>query len=124
MTAQIIEIAGQRMVVLPVVEYERLLGVVEERADGEAAARAEARRDAGEEYVPVELVDKILAGENALRAWRKFRGLTAVQLSEISNVDQSRISELENGKAQGKPATWRALADALNVAVDDILPLA
>ena len=33
------------------------------------------------------------------------------------------ISEIENGKAQGKPSLWRAFADALGVTVDDILPL-
>ena len=33
------------------------------------------------------------------------------------------ISQIENGKALGKPALWRALADALKVTVDDILPL-
>lgn len=123
MTAQFIEIAGHRMAVLPMGEYERLLAVVEDRADGEAAASAEARRLAGEEYVPSELVDRLIDGENALRVWRQYRGLTAMRLSELSGIDQSRISELENGKAQGKPATWRALADALNVIVDDILPV-
>lgn len=123
MTVQIIEVAGQKMAVLPVAEYHKLLEAVEDQADADAAARAEQRRLAGEEYVPAQLVDQLISGENALRVWRTFRGMTAVQLSKASGVEQSRISELENGKAQGKPATWRALADALKVTVDDILPL-
>lgn len=122
MTAQFIEIGGHRMAVLPIGEYERLLEVVEDRADIVAAGKAEDRRQAGEEYVPAALVDRLLGGENALRIWRQYRKMTAVRLSELSGIDQSRISELENGKAQGKPATWRALADVLNVTVDDILP--
>lgn len=123
MTAQIVEISGQKIAMLPVADYERLLEMAEELADIAAADHAEQRRLAGEEYVPFELVNSIIDGENALRAWRKYRDMTAVQLSKASGVDQSRISELEHGKAQGKPATWRALADALNVTVDDILPI-
>jgi DNA-binding XRE family transcriptional regulator len=123
MTAQIIEIAGHKMAVLPVAEYRHLLEAAEDQADILAAERAAERAEAGEEYLPSEIVDKLLAGENALRVWRKYRGLSAISLSQLSGIDQSRISELENGKAQGKPTTWRALARVLKVSVDDILPL-
>ncbi|MBS0480759.1 MAG: helix-turn-helix domain-containing protein [Proteobacteria bacterium] len=123
MTVQIIEIGGHEMAVLPVAEYRRLIDAVEDRADVAAAEKAELARVSGEEYLPAEFVDRLLAGENALRVWRQFRGLTAIKLSALSGIDQSRISELENDKAQGKPSTWRALADALGVMVDDILPL-
>jgi len=61
-------------------------------------------------------------GENALRAWRKHRGLTQDQLAARANVRLSTVSEIETGKAQGKPSIWRAFANVLNVSVDDILP--
>ena len=124
MTAQIVEIAGQKMAMLPLADYERLLGLAEDQADIAAADRAEQRRLAGEEYIPFELVNAIINGENALRVWRKYRGLTQKQLAGSAKVRTPTISEIESGKAQGKPALWRALADALNVTVDDILPLA
>ena len=123
MTVQILEIAGQRMAVLPAEDYERLLEALEDRDDAELAEQAARRREAGEEYVPLEMVDKMLAGESALRVWRQYRGLTIDALGKSSGILKSAISELENGKALGKPATWRALADALKVTVDDILPL-
>ena len=123
MTAQIVEIAGQKIVMLPESDYRKLLQVAEERDDIIAAEWAKKRRLAGEEYVSFELVEAIVNGKNALRTWRKYRKITGSQLSKLSGIDQSRISELENGKAQGKPATWRALAVALDVTVDDILPL-
>jgi len=123
MTAQIIEIAGKKMAILPEDEYRELLDAVDEQSDLRVAERAERRRHEGEEYLPAELVDRLMGGENALRVWRNYRGMSAAGLSKASGVEQSRISELENGKAQGKPATWRALADALNVTVDDILPI-
>ncbi len=123
MTAQIIEIAGQKMAVLPVAEYQRLLEAVEDQADAAAAEKAAERAASGEEYVPADVMDSLLAGENSLRVWRKYRGMTLDDLSEKSGVRKSSISELENGKEIGRPAKWRALADALDVSVDDILPL-
>ena len=123
MTVQIVEIAGQKMAMLPVEDYERLLELAEEQEDIAAAERAKQRRLAGEEYVPFELVNAIIDGENALRVWRKYRGLTQGQLADSAKVRKSTVSEIENGKAQGKPALWRALADALQVTVDDILPV-
>ena len=74
MTAQILEIAGRKMAVLPVEEYELLVDIAEDKADATAAAEAENRRLEGEEYIPAEIVDRILGGESALRVWRKFRG--------------------------------------------------
>ena len=123
MTAQIVEIAGQKMAMLPVEDYKRLLELAEEQEDIAAAERAEQRCMAGEEYVPFELVNAIIDGENALRVWRRYRGLTQGQLADAAKIRKSTVSEIENGKAQGKPATWRALADALKVTVDDILPI-
>lgn len=124
MNAQVVEISGQKMVILPISDYERLLEIEEDMADIACAERAEKRRLAGEEYVPFELVDAIINGENALRVWRKYRGLSQSELSEQAQVRVATVSDIENGKAQGKPAIWRALADVLNVTVDDILPVA
>ena len=122
MGAQIIEIAGQKMAMLPIEDYERLLELAEDKADLLAAERAEARRLAGEEYVPAELVNRILDGESPLRVWRQHRGLTLDQLAKSAGLGISYLSDLERGKRQGKGALWRRLADALSVSIDDILP--
>ena len=84
MTAQIVEIAGEKMAMLPLADYQRLLEIAEDQADIAAAERAEQRRLAGEEYVPFELVNAIIDGENALRAWRKYRGFTPPNASACS----------------------------------------
>jgi DNA-binding XRE family transcriptional regulator len=122
MTVQILEIAGQKMAVLPVADYERLVDIAEDRSDVVAAARSAERREAGEEYVPAEVIDAILAGQSPLRVWRRHRGLTLEQLVHTTGARHATLSDIENGKAQGKPALWKALANALNVSVDDILP--
>lgn len=122
MGAQIVEIAGQKMAVLPVADYERLLELAEDRADEEAAAIAERRRADGEEYVPAELVDRLLAGETPLRVWRQYRGLTLDDVAKRVGVAPATVSRLETGVMKGGPAIWRKLASALDVAVEDILP--
>ena len=122
MSVQIVEIAGQKMAMLPVADYERLLDIAEDKIDGIAAAEAERRRDEGEEYLPAEMVDRILAGDSALRVWRKHRGLSQIQLGKLVGAGPSFVSEIENGNRRGSPKLWRALAKALNVSADDILP--
>ena len=122
MTAQIVEIAGRKMAVLPVEDYARLIDIVEDKADATAAEAAERRRIEGEEYLPAEMVDRILNGESALRVWRTYRRMTLDQLAAATGSRKSTLSLIENGKAQGKPALWRALAGALGVSADDILP--
>ncbi len=122
MGAQIVEIAGQKMAMLPVADYERLLDLVEDKADAIAAATAEQRRAKGEEYVPADLIDRIMAGESALRVWRQFRGLTLRQLGEKVGVGGTHLSQMETGQRRGAPALWRKLANALGVSTDDILP--
>lgn len=122
MTVQYVEIGGQKIAMLPAADYEHLLDMAELNADIAAAQRAEKRRLAGEEHIPFALVDSIIKGENPVRAWRKYRGLTLTELAARTGSRKAMLSDIENGKAQGKPALWRALADALDVSVDDILP--
>jgi DNA-binding XRE family transcriptional regulator len=123
MTVQIVEIAGQKMAMLPIADYQLLLDVAEDKADALAAMEAERRRFDGEEYLPVVMLDRVMAGESALKVWRTHRGMTLDILATAAGARKSTLSQIENGKAQGKPALWRNLAEALNVSVDDILPL-
>lgn len=122
MTVQIIEIAGNRMAVLPENEYQQLLDIAEDREDREAAGEAERRRLRGEEYVPASVVDALLAGENALRVWRRYRGLTQAELASRIGMSKMTVSTMEKGSRPGSVKVWRALSEALNVAVEDLLP--
>jgi Helix-turn-helix domain len=123
MVVQFVEIAGQRMAVLPVADYERLLDLAEDRADALAAAAAEKRRLDGEEYLPAAMVDRMLAGESPLRVWRTHRDMTLAALGTVAGVSVGFLSDIELGKRRGKPGLWRKLAEALNVSADDILPV-
>jgi DNA-binding XRE family transcriptional regulator len=123
MNMQIIEIDGKKMAVLPIEEFRELVEAVEDQDDVAVAAAADRRRAEGEEYLPSSMVNRLIEGENALRVWREYREVSLTRLAEVSGVNKATVSQLENGKAFGRPATWRALADALKVTVDDILPI-
>ena len=123
MGAQIVEIAGRKMAMLPMEDYERLLELAEDAFDIRAAERAEERRTAGEEYVPAALVNRILDGESALRVWREYRGLTQGQLAAAVGLKTAtHVSDLESGKRKGSGLLWAKLARALKVTIEDILP--
>ena len=122
MTVQIVEIAGQKMAMLPVAAYERLIDLAEDKADIFAAFEAENRRKEGEEYLPAEILDRILSGESALKVWRKYRSLSLEELGFAVGVTKGFLSQIENGISRGSPSLWRKLAEALKVSADDILP--
>lgn len=122
MTVQYIEIAGKKMAVLPKDEYLKLAELAEDLDDIAAAIRAEKRAAEGEEYVPHELVKRLVDGHAPLLAWREFRGLTQQALGEKVGLSKMTISGLELGKRDTSSKNWGALAIALGVDVDDILP--
>ncbi len=123
MGVQILEIGGRKMAVLPVEDYERLVEIAEDREDIAAAVDAERRRKKGMEYLPASMVNRILDGENALRVWREYRGITIAELAEKSGYGYSMISKIETGARQGTIALWNAVAGALKVLPEDIMPV-
>ena len=74
--------------------------------------------------MPDALVDRLADGDNPVRVWREYRGLTVTALARRAKVSNARLSAIENGAAIGSvPArTLRDIADALGVTVDDLLP--
>lgn len=121
MNIQFAVVDGIRMATLPAEQLERLQAAAEDRADIRAAEAAEARRTAGEEYLPAIMADRIVAGESPLRVWRRYRAFTLAALGKQAGVRASYLSEIELGKKPGTTRLWRALADALDVDIDDIL---
>lgn len=122
MTVQIVEIAGQKIAMLPMEDYQRLVDIAEDRADLLAAENAQMRRESGEDYVPAQVVDAIIAGDSPLRAWRKHRHFTLADLGRRVGHSHTYLSNVENGKKAGGLSLWRKLADELNVAIEDIAP--
>ncbi|MCS0504310.1 helix-turn-helix domain-containing protein [Ancylobacter mangrovi] len=123
MTTQIITTpAGDRLVVLPEADYEALVAAAEDAADIAAVRRFKERLASGEEeLVPAAIVDRLVAGENAIRVWREHRGLSASSLAEKAGIAQAFLSQIETGKRDGTVTTLKKIADALSVTVDDLI---
>jgi predicted transcriptional regulator len=114
--------AKGEVAILPRAEYEALLSRAAEADEDRGTARivSRARKEiaTGTPLIPMEVVDRITAGENPVRALRRWRGMTQVELSASSHVVQGHISDIENGRRVGAAATLRSIAAALKVPLD------
>lgn len=113
--------SGEEMVILSRADYDRLVEAVEEREDLAAYDEAKRKLASGEEeMLPSAMVDRLIAGENAVRVWREHRGFSMQQLAEKADVSAAYVSQIESGKREGTVSTLRKIADALGVALDDL----
>ncbi len=104
-------------------DYEALLEALADAADVTALHAAEAAVQCGEsELLPIEMVERILAGDHPLRVWRSHRGMTAHQLAKAAKLAPSYLSEIERGKKSGSFDAMARLARALRVTVEDLAP--
>jgi DNA-binding Xre family transcriptional regulator len=90
--------------------------------DTRALAELRLREAVGKaEYVPIELADRISAGEHPARVWREYRKLSLGELTKRTNLTQSYLSEIETGKKPGSARALAAIAKALRVDIEDLL---
>ena len=80
----------------------------------------EAKAEGGE-FFPAEVVDRLLAGENPIRVYRKYRRLTQKQLAEAAGINPVYLSQIETGKRAGSLKTLAAVAAALGVEPGDLV---
>lgn len=77
------------------------------------------------EAIPLDVVEKLLEVEKSgekLRIWREYRALTQATLATKAGLKTGQyIYELEASRRKGPIDTWRALAKALNIEIDELL---
>ena len=81
-------------------DYEALLDRLEDLEDMATLDRLEARlaadpQGALADYLPIELVKRLSAGEHPVRVWRAHRGMTREALAAAAGVAPSYLSEIE-----------------------------
>ncbi|HEY8604703.1 helix-turn-helix transcriptional regulator [Tsuneonella suprasediminis] len=104
---------GSELAVLPRERLQALLDAEETLADYLAIAEGRASI-AAEGGIPLDVERAIAGGEHPIVAWRKFRSLTQGDLAEACGMTQPAIARLEKAApGSGKPATLKALANAL-----------
>ena len=113
-------------VTLPRAEYDALICRLEDAEDNAAIDRLEARIEregfatATADYLPGELVARLVAGEHPIRIWRLHRGLTREALAATAGVSPSYLTEIETGRKPGSFDAMIKLAASLHVPLDDI----
>jgi DNA-binding XRE family transcriptional regulator len=107
-------------------EYESLLDRIEDAEDKAAIDRLEGRiakmgfTAATKDYLPIQLVERLIAGEHPIRVWRAYRGVTREALAEKAGVAPSYLTEIETRKKPGSFEAMIKLATALGISLDDI----
>jgi DNA-binding XRE family transcriptional regulator len=107
---------GKEFAVIPVDELQKLMDDAEMLADVKAYDAAKARLERSEdELVPLEVIERRIAGEDPLKVWREYQGLTQEQLAKKADVSRALIAAIETKRKGGSLATIKKLAKALNL---------
>jgi DNA-binding XRE family transcriptional regulator len=105
-------------------DYEALIERLEDIADIAALDDLEARlvsENALVDYLPADLVERLIGGESPVRIWREHRGLSAQALARIAKLTPSYVSEIETGRKPGSLNAMAKIARALGVSLEDLV---
>ena len=106
---------------IPMKALQKLMEDAEMLADVKAYDAAKARLEAGDdELIPLEITERRLRGEPALRIWREHRKLTQEQLARKSKVSRALIAAIETNRKSGSVSTWKKLGAALDVSWEQL----
>ena len=86
----------------------------------DAAATTAYQRTRDQEYVPISVVDRLVARENPVRVWREHRGHSLRRLAERAGIGIGYLSQIENSERKGTVETLKKIAAALDVELDDL----
>ena len=112
---------GKEFAVIPVASLQKLMEDAEMLADVKAYDAAKARLDAGEdELIPLEMSERRMRGEPALRIWREHRKLTQERLAKKAKVSRALIAAIETRRKTGSVSTWKKLGAALDVSWEQL----
>ena len=101
-----------------VVPYARWQAMTSgEAEDAYLTRRYKAARGRDDTEVPWEIAKRVIAGENAIKVYREWRGLTQEALARKVDSAKAYISQIETGAKPGGRAILRKIAGALAVPV-------
>ena len=108
-----------------VVPYETYLQLVEQAEmlqdvqDYDSAKAALERGD--DELIPSEVVYAILNGENPIKVWREFRGMSQQETAEKAGISVPYLSQLESRKRKGTLDVLSSIAKVLDVSIESLI---
>ncbi|HYE34205.1 helix-turn-helix transcriptional regulator [Methylocaldum sp.] len=122
MNVQIIEKEDHtKWAMIPYDDYVSLVELAELATDMASGIDVEPHIAPGEEQLPEDLMARLLGGENAIRIWREFRGLTQQDLAERAGITESFIGLLERGRPTCRIDKLTRIAEVLGVHLEQII---
>ena len=110
--------------VVPYDVYIQLVEKAEMAQDVQDYDSAKAALEHGDdELVPSEVIYAILDGSNPIKIWREYRGMSQHEIAENAGISVPYLSQLETNKRKGSLNVLSAIAKALRVSLDHIVPL-
>jgi DNA-binding XRE family transcriptional regulator len=125
--SQIIHTDGEDLVVIKRSDYETLLAragdeASEDMMTANIVEATDAKIARGEDVaLPAAVWEAIEGGEHPIRAIRKHRGLTQIDVANRAGLRQGYIADIEAGKKTGSAASLKSIAVALGVPLDVIV---
>ncbi|WP_027170933.1 helix-turn-helix transcriptional regulator [Methylobacterium sp. 10] len=117
--------SGESIVIMPEAEFERLAALAEDASDLQTLVTSQARLASGEDEMLSEAdLDALRRAPSPLAFWRVRRGLSAAELAASSGISYADLTATEDGTKMSDMVVFRALADALGVDVEDLVPAA
>jgi len=108
--------------VLPYKTYLELVEKAEMLQDVQDYDSAKLALERGEEeLVPSEIVYSILEGENPIKVWREYRSVSQQNLAQVAEISAPYLSQIETGKRKGSVEVLSAIAQALDISLDDLV---
>jgi DNA-binding XRE family transcriptional regulator len=118
MSHKTIERQGKRFVLVPEKTYGRMIEDLDDLEDIRAYDRAAAKP---QEFVSAEVADRLIASENPVRVWRRYRGLTQQQLADKARISKPYLSQLESDTREASVTVLKRLAAVLKLDIDDLI---
>ncbi|EDZ65280.1 Helix-turn-helix domain protein [Nitrosococcus oceani AFC27] len=104
-----------------VLPYEEYLALKEKAEMLEDVAAFDQAMVVGGEAMPHEVVKRLVEGENPIKVWRIYRGLTQHNLAEQAELSQSYLAMIEKGEREGTVKALKQIAKVLGVDIDDLV---
>jgi len=124
MNVQVIQSDGEpEWAVVPYKTYLQLVEKAETLQDVQDYDSVKTALEGGnDELIPSEIVYAILDGENPIKTWREYRGMSQHTLAGMAGISIPYLSQLETNKRKGSLEVLAAISKALKVTLDDIVP--
>ena len=95
--------------------------ILEALEDAQTMRIVAAHRANLQEGLPHAFMVRILNDENPVAVYREWRGLTQTELARKAGLHRVQVHDIETGKRTGSVKTLKAIADALNLPLDDLV---